>query len=407
MKNVVFIHQNMPGQFKFLAHWFGRQKGMKTFFITQRRDREIPGVQRVEYGLHRTPNAQTHHYLLRSESAVLHGQAVARKLSALRNGGIVPDVIIGHTGWGETLYAKDVFPDTPLLGYCEFYYQTTGSDIGFDPSEPPEIDALLRARTRNAHFLLALEASDKCWSPTQWQRSVHPTAYQPKIEVVHEGVDTSLLKPDAEATVTLPGGRVLTPRDEVVTYVARNLEPYRGFPTFMRALPEILARRPGATVLVVGGEDVSYGAKPKDFESWRAKMEAEVEFDRSRVHFLGSLPYGEYRRVLQVSSAHVYLTYPFVLSWSMLEAMASGCLIVGSRTAPVQEVIEDGVNGVLVDFFSPADVAERVVQALEDPGAFSAMRAAARETVLQRYELQECFRKQKAMIRDLTGSLTP
>lgn len=398
MRTIVFLHQNMPGQFKFLAGWFGRKQGWRSFFVTRRKDREIPGVRRAVYDLHRQPNPNIHPYLARMDAAVLHGQAVGRKLLAMRNHGITPDLIIGHSGWGETLYCKDVFPDTPLLVYSEFFYRAKGADMDFDPESSPDINALMRARTRNASFLMSLEAADAVWCASEWQKSLHPPEYFPRTEVIHEGIDTTLLRPDPEARFALPDGRVLTPRDEVVTYVARNLEPYRGFPTFIRALPRILERRPNATVLVVGADGVSYGAKPDDFDTWRDKMLAEVPLDLSRVHFLGGLVYGDYRRVLQVSSVHVYLTYPFVLSWSMLEAMSTACLIVGSRTAPVEEVIEDGVNGLLVDFHDPDAVADRVLAALEDPDAYAAVRKAARRTIQQRYNLQQCFDRQKEMI---------
>lgn len=398
---IVFIHQNMPGQFKHLARWFGRQREHQTVFITQRKDRSIEGVKRVTYERHREPSPQAHHYLYRTEDAVLHGQGVVRPMLGMRDSGFIPDIIIGHAGWGETLFCKDIFPKTPLVNYCEFFYHGQGVDIGFDPSDKPDMDNILRTRIRNTHFLHALQACDRGWSPTAWQRSVHPAEYHAKINVVHEGIDTVTLAPDPEARFTLPNGRELRAGDEVVTYVSRNLEPYRGFPTFMRSLPAILAARPQAQVVVVGGDGVSYGSAPADGKTWREVMLAEVQVDPERVHFLGHVPYGDFRKVLQVSAAHVYLTYPFVLSWSMLEAMSSGCLIIGSRTPPVEEAVEDGVNGVLVDFFRPEEVADRVIAALADPGAFQDIRRNARETVRDRYELTRCFNQQLDMIREL------
>lgn len=398
---ILFIHQNMPGQFKHLAAWFGHRPEHQAAFLTQRKDREIEGVQRITYGLHRQPSPQAHHYLIRTEGAVLHGQGAVRPMLELRDKGFIPNIIIGHAGWGETLFCKDIFPNTPLINYCEFFYHALGVDIGFDPEDKPQLDNILRTRVRNAQFLLALDGCDRGWSPTAWQRSVHPKEYHSKINVVHEGIDTQILKPDSTTVLTLPNGRVLRVGDEVVTYVARNLEPYRGFPTFVRSLPAILAARPNAQVLVVGGDGTSYGSPPSDAANWREAMLREVEIDPTRVHFLGSIPYGDYRRVLHLSAAHVYLTYPFVLSWSMLEAMSSGCLIIGSRTPPVLEVIEDGVNGVLVDFFRPEEVAEKVIAALADPGDFREIRRLARQTVLDRYELKRCFEQQLQMIREL------
>lgn len=401
---IVFVHQNLPGQFKHVANWFGKHPDHQAAFITMRTDRDIPGVRRVSYKLHRQPNPKNHHYLIRTETAVLHGQAVVRALMDLQKDGFTPDIVVGHSGWGEILYAKELLPKAALLSYSEFYYLTSGADIGFDPSAPQDLDSKFRTVTRNAHFLLSLAACDAALAPTEWQRSVHPPEFHSKFEVIHEGIDTALLKPDPQASFTLPDGRVLTAADKVVTYVARNLEPYRGFPTFIRALPPVLDAHPDAQVLVVGGNEVSYGAAPEGGGTWRDKMLEEVPLDTSRVHFLGKLPYLDYIKVLQVSSAHVYLTFPFVLSWSALEAMSIGCLMVGSRTAPVEEVIEDGVNGVLVDFFKPEDVAEKINAALSDRGAFAHMRAAARETVLERYEVRKCLNRQLSLIHRLTDS---
>ncbi|MBP2316541.1 glycosyltransferase family 4 protein [Azospirillum soli] len=398
---IVFIHQNMPGQYKHLAARLAQNPDNQVVFITKRKDRELPGVKRISYDLTRAPSKTIHQYLYRAEDAVLHGQAVARILLQMRRERFIPDIIITHPGWGEALFAKDVFPETPLLNHCEFYYQARGQDLDFDPSNPPELDGILRSRVRNSHLLLSLESCDRGLSPTQWQRSVHPKIYHSKIAVIHEGVDTGALQPNPEATFELPDGTVLTRQDEVVTYVARNLEPYRGFPTFMRAIPRICEQRPDAKILIVGGDGVSYGGAPQDAANWREKMLAEVPVDPSRVFFLGYLPYDRFTRMLQVTSAHVYLTFPFVLSWSMLEAMALGALVIGSRTKPVEEVITHGENGLLVDFFSPENVADQVVSVLKDRGDFAEVARAGRRTVLRKYDLAHCLKQQMSLIHSM------
>ena len=239
--------------------------------------------------------------------------------------------------------------------------------MGFDPEFPAALDDRLRVSTWRAHHLLALEQCDVAIAPTQWQKSQFPATYQPKIQVLHEGIATDVLGPDPQAQLTLPNGQVLKAGDPVVTYVARNLEPYRGFHVFMRSLPALLAAHPTCQVLIVGGDEVSYGRAPKNAKSWREALLREVNIDTSsetgRVHFLGKLPYAQYRRVLQVSAVHVYLTYPFVLSWSLLEALASGCAVVASDTAPVREVIRHGENGLLVDFFDGAQLVDAIASA--------------------------------------------
>jgi glycosyltransferase involved in cell wall biosynthesis len=349
----------------------------------------LPDVRYMKYKLHREVGKQQHHYLRQMEGAVLHGQAVARGLQQLKQQGFTPDVIFAHPGWGETLYVRDIFPNARLIHFCEWFYGTNASDVNFDPEFPTDFDGMARLRTWNALHLLNLESCDVGVSPTAWQRSRHPLAYQPKIELVHEGVDTDLLGPDPQATLTLPNGVTLKAGEPVITYVARNLEPYRGFHSFMRALEKIQKSHKTCHTIIVGGDDVSYGQKPKDAANWREKMLSQVQLDPTRTHFLGKVPYDVYRKVLQVSAAHVYLTYPFVLSWSMLEAMASGCLVIGSKTAPVQEVIEHGANGLLVDFFDVGAIADTTLGALDSGAGNTALRAAAQAHVAKHYSLAQ------------------
>jgi glycosyltransferase involved in cell wall biosynthesis len=326
------------------------------------------------------------------DRAIRAAAAVADLCRDLRSKGFRPDLIVGHSGWGETLFVKDVYPDVPLLAYFEFYYHSSGVDVGFDPEFVSIFQDPSRLRARNATNLLAFEAADWGHSATQWQRSLYPPEMRPRISAIHEGVDTDIACPNRTAAFKLPGSkRVLTRRDEVVTYVARNLEPYRGFHSFMRALPQLLRRRKSAQVVVVGSDEVSYGAPPPPRSTFREMMLQELgaKIDLTRVHFVGRLEYHDYLNLLQVSSVHVYLTYPFVLSWSFIEAMACGCLIVGSRTPPVLEVLRDGVNGLTVDFFSPKSLATRIESALEQPERMQALRNAARITAIKHYDLKK------------------
>jgi len=390
---LLFLHQNFPGQWKHLASHYGADPKNEVKFVTTRGEVTIPGVERVIYKLHRKSSGQIHPYSRSLENAVLYGQGAARALLALKQRGFRPDIIIGHSGWGETLYAKDVYPDVPLLIYSEFYYNAEGSDVGFDPEfQKRELDDVLRTRTRNAPFLLNLVASDWGLTPTRWQWHQHPQIFRNRISVIHEGVDTHHVQPNPQARLLLPTGQTLQRDDEVITYVGRNLEPYRGFHIFMRALPHLLKRRPNAQVVIVGADGVSYGNALPNGQTYRQRMLDEVSkmpgYDAGRVHFLGRLPYNQYLTMLQVSSAHVYLTYPFVLSWSMLEAMAAGCAVVGSATPPVQEVIKDGENGLLVDFFSPERIADRVGEVLDHPDRMQALRQAARRTVVEGFDLR-------------------
>jgi len=402
--NFLFVHQFFPGQYLHLVRHL-QEAGDTVIFVTQRRGREVSGIRTLEY-LPLPPSAATQPYLQDVELGVMNGLAVARLCEGLKREGFTPDVVIGHCGWGEVLFIKDVWPSVPLLGYFEFFYRIAGSDLDFDPEFPPASDDPIRIRVRNTINLLSLDAADWGQTPTNWQRDQYPPIHRDRISVIHEGIDTDAVRPDATARLWLRGGISFAPGDEVVTYSARNLEPYRGFHIFMRALPKVLERRPNARVIIVGSDGVSYGRRPEQAASWREYMLNELDgrLDLRRIHFVGWLPYQQYLAVLQVSSAHVYLTYPFVLSWSLLEAMAAGCVVIGSRTPPVEEAINGIDNGYLVDFFDVDGVAERICSVLRNPAASAGMRAKARDHVVAQYDLKTvCLPSHLALIRQLTG----
>ncbi len=397
--NVLFIHQNFPGQFRHLAGHLASDRQNRVVAICQPHAPRHPQVPNtITYKPARKPGPPAHHYLRGIEEGVLNGQAVAKVLLQLKKAGFAPDIVIAHPGWGEALYVKDVFPDTALLSLFEFYYHAEGADSNFDPEFPLSFDGRARIRTRNALHLLNLTACDAGVSPTQWQKSLHPAEFHSAISVIHEGIDTRTVAPKRQQTFTLPNGTMLTREDEVVTYAARNLEPYRGFHQFMRAIEQICRRRPHSQIVIVGGDEVSYGQRLPQGQTYRQKLLQEVSIDPKRVHFLGKLPYADYLALLQVSSAHVYLTVPFVLSWSMLEAMSAGCLVIGSDTAPVREVLQHGKNGLLVDFFSPTQIAERVDEVFSHSNRMQAIRESARQTIVERYEVKQSLMRYRGVI---------
>lgn len=391
--NILFVHRNFPGQYKHLVPALAADPANTVVAIGEKQNLgrlRHPRVIEVGYETPRAASPQTHHYLYNLENGVRRGQAVVRASLGLRKRGFVPDLVCCNVGWGEGLFLKDVWPEARHLFLFEFFYSAYGRDVNFDPEFPSSFDDRLRLRIKNSVHLLSLEAADWSVTPTRWQHATFPPEYQARMSVIHDGIDTALCRPDPAAVLTLENGMSLTRHDEVITYIARNLEPYRGFHTIMRALPAILERRPRAHVLLVGGDEVSYGRKPKGGGTWREHYLREVGegIDATRVHWLGRIPYDHLIRMFQVSSVHIYLTYPFVLSWSMLEAMSCGCLVVGSRTPPVNEVITDGRNGLLVDFFSPAALAEVVDHALADREGMASLRTAARQSILEHYDLK-------------------
>jgi glycosyltransferase involved in cell wall biosynthesis len=405
--NYLFIHQNFPAQYRHVVRHLADQPGNQVVFITQPNDNEMPGVRKVTYPKDTRGPVNCHTYAAEIDRAIHTGATVADVCRTLQASGFRPDLIVGHSGWGETLFVKDVYPNVPLLANFEFYYHAKGADVGFDPEFVSIFNDPSRLRARNGINLLAFQAADWGHSATQWQRGLNPAEMQSRISVLHEGVDTDRACPNRNARFKLPlSGKVLTGADEVVTYVARNLEPYRGFHIFMRSLPQLLRRRKHAQVVIVGGDGVSYGAPPPPRSSFRQVMLRELEgkIDLSRVHFLGMLEYADYLSLLQVSSAHVYLTYPFVLSWSLIEAMACGCLIVGSATPPVLEVLRDGENGLTVDFFAYEQLATRIETALVHPDKMRGLRDAARATAVNQFDLTRVLLPQwTALFDDLIG----
>ncbi len=408
---VLFVHQNFPGQYLHLAPALAA-RGDEVTALAIEGQKPLPGVQIFRYKPQRGSSPAIHPWVSDIETKVIRGEAAAKAALELKSRGYEPDVICAHPGWGEALFLKDVFPAARLLAFIEFWYKVEGADFGFDPEfSEDQAAGRCRLRMKNANSLLNLDAADWSVSPTEWQRSTVPELYRDRVTVIHDGIDTEAIRPDPRASVKLAkSGVVLRPGDEVITFVNRNMEPYRGFHIFMRALPEILRRRPNATVLIVGGDEVSYGKKLEKGETWRKKMLAEVgdQLDMQRVRFVGRIPHDDFVRMLQISAAHVYLTYPFVLSWSLLEAMSAGCLIIGSATPPVQEVIRDGENGLLVDFFSTDGLADAIERALSHPDQMVEMRRRARETVIARYDLRGyCLPRHIALVDAVAAGRLP
>jgi len=396
----LFIHQNFPGQYRHLAPAIARRKGARVIGLGERDNPCPSGVQHLRYAAPEGAGEKTHRYLRPVEAAIRRGQQVARALVTLKQKGFVPDIICCHPGWGEGLFLRDVFPEARLLLYCEYYYRSSGGDVGFDPAQEVTLDEMARVRVLNMTQLQSLEATDWAVSPTLWQRSRYPRFLQDRISVVHEGVDATFATPEGPGTVKLPDGHTVTRGDEVLTFVSRNLEPYRGFDVFMRALPEILARRPQAHAVIVGGEERGYGRMPADGRSWKAVMLEEVgaRLDMARVHFTGRIPHEGLVALFRITRAHIYYTYPFVLSWSLIEAMGCEAPIIGSDTAPLAEVLRDGENGILLPFFDHQRLAEAVVDALADPARYVPLRKAARRTVLERFDLHAvCLPRQIAL----------
>ncbi|MBN2761070.1 MAG: glycosyltransferase [Rhodobacteraceae bacterium] len=388
---ILFVHQNFPGQFKHLAPALAA-RGHEVVALTADSNQQKSPISTYRYPMPdpapkpgQARLATT--YMAMTDRAHRAGRAAIQLRDKM---GFMPEIIFGHSGWGETLFLSEVFPDARLLIYAEFYYGTKGLDVGFDPEfSRDDPFAGFPVIARQAHLALSMVQADAALSPTEWQADTFPPELRTKITINHDGVDTDALQPNPSAQFTLPNGRLLRAGDEVLTYVTRNIEPYRGSHIFIRSLPQILAARPGAQVVVIGGDSVSYGMAPPS-GTWKERFLSEISGapGQDRVHFLGRVPYRDYVTLMQISRAHAYLTIPFVLSWSLLESMAMGAHVIASRTAPVEEVVVDGVNGQLVDFFDVDAWSEALIAALANPERFAARRIAARKTIVDNYDLK-------------------
>lgn len=388
--NILFVHQNFPGQYRQIVEWLVARNEHRIVFLTQRRDTpRMQGLTIVRYAAHRKSDKDSYALSRYYEDCVGAGYGAAVACQKLKEQGFTPDVILGHVGWGELTFVKQVWPQAPVLGYWEYFFLAEGGSVGFDPEYPASPDTPYIMHSRNAINYLNLSTVDLGQSPTQWQMDTYPPEFGAKSYVCHDGIRTDRLLPDPNASVKL--GRVerpVTRDDEIFTYMARNMEPTRGFHVFMRALPHILEARPNARALVIGGNEVSYGKGSNAEGGYRAEMEREVgdRVDWDRVHFFGRVPYEGYQQVIQLSRCHIYLTVPFVLSWSLLESMSMQATIVASDVAPVREAIRHGENGLLVDFFQPEALAKQVAEVLARPDDYAHLGVQARADVVEKYD---------------------
>lgn len=409
--NILFIHQNFPGQFKHLAVALAAQ-GHQAVALTLRvqEPTEWNGVKILPYKILRNHKQQTHPWLLDFDSKVTRAESCYVAARKLAGKGFRPDLIIAHHGWGESLFLRDVWPDVPIGLYCELYHLGEEPHVNFDPEFPSKNPGVepLRIRLKNVNNHMHFDFAQAGISPTQFQANTFPQPFRDKITVCHDGIDTRALKADPGATFTLEDGRVLTRDDEIVTFVNRNLEPYRGYHVFMRALPRLLRERPDAQVLIVGGDSVSYGARPPKGQTWKQIFLDEVrdqipDADWDRVHFLGRIPYKHFTSLLQVARVHLYLTYPFVLSWSLFEAMSCEAAIVASATAPVVEALRHDDTARLVDFFDGDAMVDQTIDLLNDASARERLGKAARAHIVENYDLRtRCLPRQLEWVTDLS-----
>lgn len=402
--NILFLHRNFPAQFRHIATALANDSKNRVFFITNNDKLQLPRINKVYYKPKREVPKNCHRYLRFYEESVIHAQAAAEAALALKNQGFKPDIIYGHT-WGQTMFMKDIFPDVPLLCYFEWFYNAQGGDMGFD-GKILNVDELAKLRCKNSHLLIDLYTCDAGICPTNWQKSQFPQKIHDAIKVLHDGVDTDFCVPNKDAKFFIKDKKIeLTTKDEVITYATRGMEAYRGFPEFMKATEKLLKKRPNLQVIIGGEDRVCYGPQLAN-TTYKEMMLKELDLDLNRVHFVGGLPFNEYVNLLQISSAHVYLTYPFVLSWSLLDAMSCECPIIASNTPPVLEFMQDNYNGLLFDFFDIDQQVEKIEYALDNKDKMQELRYNARKTIVNNYALKDLLPKHIEYIKSIANKET-
>lgn len=398
---ILFVHQNFPAQFGAFGLWLAQQ-GWDVTFATARQDARPPaGCRMIRFAASREPNPATHRYLQGTEKAVLNGQGFARAAIAAAQQGYRPDLIVAHSGWGSGSFAKAVWPDAPLVGYIEWYYRWPLVDrLEPAPEDGNPADERARLLMRNTPFLIDAAQSELLLCPTEFQASQFPADLRRRMTVIHDGIDTTRNRPVTERRMVLPG-LDLSGADEIVSYATRSMEPHRGFPEFMRALAVLQRRRPGLHAVIAGEDRVAYGAQLPEGESWKGRMLSELELDPSRIHFTGLLPRQAFWTLLQNTQAHVYFTVPFVLSWSLLEAMSAGAPIVASDVAPVREVLTHGISARLVQHRDIDAAGGAIESALDQRSTSSLLAAEARRVAVDRYDISKIYGRKAELLHKL------
>lgn len=398
--NILFLHKDFPAQFKYLLLVLANNPNNNVMFATENDSIDIKGVTKFVYKIQPKDRSNINPYLQFYDEVLDYAEAAIKIGKEIKEKGIKLDVIYGFGFWGFDMFLKDVFPDVPIISYFEWFYNSEGADVGFDGQKFSEEEKAM-IRCKNSSLLVDLYSCDVGVSPTYWQRQQYPKEFHNKISVIHDGIDTETCRPDSNAKFLIQDKNLeLGIDDEVITYGTRGMEAYRGFPQFMQAAEKLLKKRPNAHIVIAGLDRVFYGQSLMGI-SYKDYMLETLDLDMDRVHFVGALSFHDFVNLLQISSAHVYLTYPYILSWSMLNAMAVECCVIGSNTPPVTEVIQDNYNGLLVDFFDVDKLVEKIEFALDNQDKMAEIRKNARQTVLDKYDVRKLLVQQLNLINSV------
>ncbi len=400
---ILFIHNNFPGQYRRLVPYITKNTDFKCAVATLETNKQKFPYTRINYKPHREPTKDVHPAVAYTESSAIMGQAAYKALIDVRNKGSAPDIVLAHSGWGASMFIKDIFPNAKFLAYHEWFYHSYGTDGDFLNKRKSDPNYEMTIRLKNTPILQDLSSMDWGQSPTQFQINKIPKVFHSKMSVLHDGVDTSFFYPKDGVRVELPDGKFLSAEDEVITYISRGMEQQRGFPQFMESISILMKERPNLHVMVIGDDRIAYGAKRKDGKGMKSEMLEKFDYDKDRLHFLGLVPIQGMLAALRISSLHVYFTVPFVLSWSMMEALATGALVMGSKTQPVEEMITHNENGLLVDFFDIDAQVACMNDALDNQDKYIPLRQAARQLILDHYSVDDLLPKYQKLIENVAN----
>ncbi len=399
--HVLFVHKNFPAQFGHIANYLIKNQGFQCSFVCELPPGNFDGIQRVQYRLDGGATKTVHHCSRTFENATWHSHAIYEAMKAHPK--IQPDLVVGHSGFGSTIFLEELY-DCPIINYFEYFYRGHNSDLDFRHEYPAKELDVLRSHTRNAMILLDLQTCTTGYIPTDWQRSLFPEEYQYKLETIFDGIDTNVWY-RRKSVPRLIGNREIPQNTRIVTYVSRGFESMRGFDIFMKIAKRICDSRPDVLFVCTGSDRVCYGGdlnriKEKTF---REHVLNHDNYDLDRFIFTGRVPPRQLANILSLSDLHIYLTVPFVLSWSMMNAMACGCTVLASDTAPVRDVIQHEQNGLLAEFYDIDRFTEFALNVLKDPAVYRPLGAAGTETILDNFSLDKTLPKLLALYERTLG----
>ena len=395
--HLLLIHQNFPGQFRDLAPaWLASGHQVTAIGSTSAAPtgHQWHGLQYLQYRFEEKP------------SHLERGSAVAKLVQQLIEQDHPPDLVMSHSAWGESLCLRRVCRDVPWISYPELWGNPRSLGFGFDQSLDGLTPEATRFSSANLITELALLQSSASVVASRSQLLSFPKSLQHRLTLQPEGVDLQRIKPDASACLTIPKmGLEFRAGQPLVTFISRHLEPLRGLRQMLMAWPLVSQTIPEAQLLLVGGKGQGYSLqRPKGQNHLEDALNNLPDTtNRRTIHCLGRLPYEEMLTLLQCSACHVALSYPYTLSWSVLEALSCGVPVISNPDSPISVELGDDANKALalVPFDDIASLSLKTIELLQHPQRARAMGAAGRSWIEQNASLEQALKGYEQLFRKL------